>query len=340
MFFLSKQEMADFNQNGGWSMKPITGTWFDFYHCNPYEGDTWNAATQQFTAGDWELKMTEMAEAGMDTFILLSVALYGKAFFPSEAMPWRWDTVCPDPLEAVLAAGDKLNVSLYLGLGFFTTPIMGHLSRDGDYSRLRIDIAKELAEKYGHHPSFAGWYFPVEAAIREYFPDSYIAYANDLANLCRKHGPDKVLIAPFGTRTVKADDRFVAQLRSLEIDYIAYQDEIGVNRTTPEEAKRTFASLREAHDRAGKPLWADVELFRFQGKVLYPAAFERIERQLQNVSPWVDKVLGYQYLGMMNKPGSPVHAGHESSVRLYEDYMAFLSRNRLPFPAKERSSRA
>jgi hypothetical protein len=43
---------------------------------------------------------------------------------------------------------------------------------------------------------------------------------------------------------------------------------------------------------------------------------------------------------MMNKPGSPVHAGHESSVRLYEDYMAFLSRNRLPFPAKERSSRA
>lgn len=306
-------------------IKPLTGTWFDFYHCNPYEGDTWNAATQQFTAEDWGLKLEEMAEAGMDTLVLLSVALHGKAFYPSEVMPLRWDTVCPDPLEAVLTAADRLGMSVYIGLGFFTTPIMGSLTREGDPTALKYEVAKELASRYGSHPSFTGWYFPVEAAIRSYFPEPYVAYANELAGFCRKLGPSKVMIAPFGTRSVVADDRFVAQLRSLEVDYIAYQDELGVNRTTFEAAHRTYAGLREAHDRAGKPLWADIELFRFQGKVLMPADFERIRRQIETVTPLVDKALCYQYLGMMNKPDSPVFAGHESSAGLYTAYRSFLA---------------
>lgn len=307
----------------------ITGSWFDFYHPNPYEGDCWNSTTQRFTAADWDSKLAEMAEAGLDTLVLLNVALHGKAFYPSDIWSYRWDTVCPDPLEAVLAAGDRLGMTIYVGNGFYTTPIMGGLSTTGDTSSLRFDFAKELAARYGHHASFAGWYLPVEAAIFTHFPDHYIAYANEMADFLRKIGPQKVLIAPYGTRSVTGDDRFVAQLRSLEVDYIAYQDEIGVDRTTFEAVDATFARLREAHDRAGKPLWSDLELFKFAGKVLHPGPFERVRRQLEILSTYSDKVLCYQFLGMMNKPGSPVHAGHETSVRLYEDYMAFLRDNGL-----------
>ncbi|WP_409341264.1 DUF4434 domain-containing protein [Paenibacillus sp. MBLB4367] len=307
-------------------MKAISGTWFDFYHPNPYEGDTWNATTQQFTADDWTAKIEEMAEIGMDTFVLLNVALHGKSFYPSEAIPWRWDLVCRDPLEAVLAAGDSRGLSFYLGLGFFTTPIMGSLSTRGDKNDLRFKVADELVQRYGHHRSFAGWYFPVEAAIFTYFPDEYISYANELAGYCRKIGPHKVMIAPYGTRSINGDDRFVSQLRALEVDYIAYQDEIGVDRTSFAAVEETFVRLREAHDKAGKPLWADLELFRFQGKVLMPGAFERVERQLAILSKYADKVLCYQYLGMMNKPGSTAHAGHESSIGLYEAYAAEMKR--------------
>ncbi|WP_144941818.1 DUF4434 domain-containing protein [Paenibacillus sp. 32O-W] len=310
-------------------LKRISGSWFDFYHPNPYEGDTWNSTTQQFTKQDWDKKLEEMAEAGMDTLVLLQVALHGKAFYPSEVIPLRWDTVCPDPLEAVLKAGDRLGISIYVGLGFFTTPIMGSLSITGDRNRLRYEIADELAARYGHHSSFAGWYFPVEAAIHSYFPDEYISYANELSAYCRKVGPQKILIAPYGTRSIVADDKFVDQLKALEVDYIAYQDEIGVNRTTFEAVDEVFAKLREAHDRAGKPLWADLEVFRFQGKVLYPGAPERVIRQLETLSGHVDKILCYQYLGMMNKPGSPVHAGDESSVKLYEEYMAYIRKHGL-----------
>ncbi|MDQ1913518.1 DUF4434 domain-containing protein [Paenibacillus sp. GD4] len=306
-------------------MKRITGSWFDFYHCNPYEGDTWNAATQQFSVNDWDAKIAEMAEAGMDTLILLSVALHGKAFYPSDVMPLRWDMLCPDPLEAVLTAGDRLGLSIYLGLGFFTTPIMGSLSLEGDPSPIAREMAKELASRYGRHTSFAGWYLPVEAAIYGgYFPENYIYYANQMSDFLRALGPSKVLIAPYGTRSVKGDSAFITQLRFLDVDYIAYQDEIGVSRTTFEAVRETFLRLREAHDLADKPLWADIELFRFQGKVLYPGSVERIIRQIEVVSPLVDKTLCYQYHGLMNKPGSKAHAGHESSIELYQGYMDYV----------------
>jgi len=302
----------------------ITGSWFDFYHPNPYEGDTWNATTQRFTANDWYLKLQEMKEAGMDTLVLLNVALHGRAFYPSEIWSYRWDTVCPDPLEAVLDAGDRLGLTIYVGNGFYTTPIMGSLSISGDTSQLQYDFAKELAERYGHHVSFSGWYLPVEAAIFTHFSDEYIAYANRMSDYLRKLGPEKVFIAPYGTRSITGDAKFVDQVRSLDVDYIAYQDEIGVARTTFEAVDETFARLREAHDRAGKPLWSDLEIFQFHGKVLHPAPFERVKRQFEILSKYSDKVLCYQYLGMMNKPGSPVHAGNEASVQLYNDYMAFF----------------
>ncbi len=55
-------------------------------------------------------------------------------------------------------------------------------------------------------------------------------------------------------------------------------------------------------------LWADVEIFQFAGEVyqssLLPARFDRVRRQLEAVSPWMDTILVYQYEGMMNRPGS------------------------------------
>ncbi|MNP48008.1 hypothetical protein D3C76_1420980 [compost metagenome] len=55
-----------------------------------------------------------------------------------------------------------------------------------------------------------------------------------------------------------------------------------------------------------------------------PADFDRVQRQIEVVSPLVDKVLCYQYLGMMNKENSPVFAGHETSAGLYREYMNYL----------------
>jgi hypothetical protein len=45
---------------------------------------------------------------------------------------------------------------------------------------------------------------------------------------------------------------------------------------------------------------------------------------MEAISPWVDKILVYQYQGMMNKPGSAAFAGCPASAKLYTDYQNWL----------------
>ena len=71
-----------------------------------------------------------------------------------------------------------------------------------------------------------------------------------------------------------------------------------------------------------------MEIFEFEGEVyrspLIPASFERVRRQIEALSPFVDTILVYQYQGMMNKPGSASFAGHTYSTKLYSDYSTWL----------------
>jgi hypothetical protein len=142
----------------------------------------------------------------------------------------------------------------------------------------------------------------------------------------------KILIAPYGTRVARPDDNYVRQLEKLDVDFIAYQDEVGVRKSKVEETAAFYENLKKAHQRAAcAAIWADVEIFEFQGKVyesaLLPASFQRVQRQLEAVSPFVDAVLVYQYQGMMNRPGSTAFAGPPESTRLYSDYADWLRKN-------------
>jgi hypothetical protein len=65
-----------------------------------------------------------------------------------------------------------------------------------------------------------------------------------------------------------------------------------------------------------------VEVFRFAGKVyssaLLPASPERVIRQFEAVSPYVEKILIFEYPGLINRLGSPASAGPAESAELYE----------------------
>ena len=59
---------------------------------------------------------------------------------------------------------------------------------------------------------------------------------------------------------------------------------------------------------------------------LIPADFDRIKKQIENAAPYVDKILSYQYLGLMNPPSSTAFAGHENSAKLYEEYKRYIGK--------------
>jgi hypothetical protein len=314
-------------------IKYIKGSWFEFQHPNIPEGKYMNAECAKFTCRQWDEKIKEMSEMGMEYLVLLSVALDGKVYYKSDIHP-NAGLGCIDPVEAALSSADKYGMKFFVGAGFFGNwaDATGCMS-DVEIMKTRLKCIDELAEKYGHHKSFYGWYWPDEAYINKYYSEHLIKYVNDCSAEARKMLPSsKALIAPYGTRVVVPDNKYVKQLENLNVDFIAYQDEIGVQKTKVEESAAFYEGLKKAHDKAGRAaLWADVEVFEFEGPVyhsaLLPAKFSRIEKQLEAVSPYVDNVLVYTCQGMMNKPNSGAFTGHPDSVKLYTDYTNWLKKN-------------
>ncbi len=308
----------------------LDGTFFEFRHHNTLEGKYWNPALVKFTGADWRNKIKEIKALGMEYVVIMATALYEKCYFPSSVYPFA-DIPTKDPIEEILSEADSLGIKVFLGNGFY-----------GDWRKARYNITTkevidrsframdELASLYAHHESFYGWYFPDETCIILKFSKPFVDYVNACSKKVASITPNKkTLIAPYGTNLTWTNNSYVKTLANLDVDFVAYQDEIGVKKTRVDQSARLFEKLKIAHDKAGRSqLWADVELFDFEGLVyqsaLLPAPFERIRKQLENVAPYVEKTLGYQYLGLMNPQNSPSFAGHQTSIKLYNDYLLYL----------------
>lgn len=318
-------------------LKPITGTWFEFHHHNIPEGKYWNPVCRHFTDAQWEAKMDEMASLGMKYIVLMATALVYEdsceAYFKTDIYPMA-KMGSADPMEAMFRAADRNGMKIFVGTGFYGlwTDTVNNMTSP-EVTKRAFKAMEELYAQYGHHSSFYGWYLPDELGIYPYYPDTFIEYTNIYTKFGKELNKDhKVLIAPYGTNSLKADDQFVSQLERLDCDIIAYQDEIGVRKSKPEDTPAYYEALRKAHDKAGRAaLWADMEAFEFEGDVyrsaLYAADMERIDRQIRSISPYVDEILIYQYLGMFNKPGTIAYCGHPDSIKLYNDYSAWLDKN-------------
>lgn len=312
-------------------MKPIEGAWIEFRHHSDPEGKYYNPELRRFTREQWQQMIRDMHHLGMDTAVLTFTALVTEtealSYAPVDVFSGPADMGCPDALDAVTEEMEKLGMHLFISVGFYgfwKDPDANMQSREVDERAFRA--AELLYEQYRGYRCFEGWYLPDETEAGPYFQEFFIDYVNRYAKKLRAMDPaKKILIAPYGTNKIRTDDIFVDQLKRLDCDYVAYQDEVGVQKSTEEQTGEYYRRLREAHDRAGRSrLWADMEVFEFEGEVyrsaLLPAKISRIEKQMQAVSPWVEKILVYAYPGLLARPGSiATYAGTEPA-RLYAEY--------------------
>lgn len=307
--------------------KPIIGTWFEFWHHNPAEGKYWNPICREFSAEQWEAKVDEIASVGMKYIVLLSTAIsypdHSESYFHTDIFPFA-DMACKDPMSALLNAADRNGIKVFVSTGFygnwadtFNNMISPEVTSRG------FKAMDQLWAQYGCHPSFYGWYFPDETCINGHFLPEFIQYVNCYAEHAHKIAPNtKTLIAPYGTNILVADDEYVEQLRQLDVDIIAYQDEVGVQKSKVEDTAAYYKSLRAAHDKAGRAaLWADMEVFEFEGQVyrsaLLPASPERWTKQIESIAEYVDEILCYQFQGMFSQPGSIAYCGHPDALNNY-----------------------
>lgn len=315
---------------GNHPVKPISGSWFEFNHPGGKEGVNWDGDLERFTASMWRDKVFEIRETGMEYLVLMNMAVNGKAYYDTALAP-KIRMGCDDPLEEVLSAADECGIRFFISNGFWGDDLDAvKMMTDKGIARKRQAAMEEIWGRYGHHKSFYGWYFSNECWLDPYFGDFVHPYVNESSRIARSLCPStRTLIAPYNIKRVKFDDTFVRQIEELDVDIVAYQDGVGVNSTKLEDSARYYEQLYLAHQKASRSrLWADMELFSFEQTThgsLIPADFNtRILKQMEAISPYVDKILVYQYIGIMNKPFSKAPAGlTDCSEKLYTDYMTW-----------------
>ncbi len=308
-------------------LKPVVGTWFEFRHHTACEGKYWDKECAAFTAKQWEEKIAEIASLGMKYLVLMSAALKlpdeEECYFESDIYPMA-KLGCDDPMRVMFETCDKYDMKVFVSCGYYGIYVEPYENMTSLEVRGRAFKAMEqLYARYGHYKSFYGWYYPDETCIEGHFQEEFVDYVNVYSAKAHELAPHtKTMIAPYGTNIIVTDDKYVDQLKRLDVDIVAYQDEVGVQKATPEQTAGYYKALKEAHDKAGRSkIWADVEFFDFEGQVyrsaLIPADTDRVIKQLEAVSPYVEEILCYQYQGMMNKPGTNAYCGSENSEKLY-----------------------
>ncbi len=315
--------------------KPIMGgflsiQWIDKRHYY------WNEACRNYTAEQWHAMVREMAVLGQKYIVIFNVSTGDETVYDSKVQP-KANMVCDDPLEVIMTAADMYDMKVFLSNDYYKMENYDseELMLSKEAVKARFTIMEEVAEKYTHHKSFYGWYWAWESCISPYFSDRFIKYFNDTTAHARTLTPKaKFLTAPYGTINAVYDDKYIKQLEMLDADIVAYQDTVGCYVMDTDQSKKAFETLRKVHDKVPqRALWADVETFDWEGPdnvrttALIPAKFERLEKQLAAVSPYVDEIIVFIFQGLLSDPNSIAYTGYEKAGEYYNQYKEWLKKN-------------
>lgn len=297
------------------------------------------------TERDLRDSVDAMKRLGMNTLIVTYVEYQGTFFYPSKIAFYDRDVKHMargpdypfDVVGTVLSQADRNGMHVFLGIGRggdawllweFQKP--DWKQRNAEAIALGRRVAKELWERYSHHPSFYGWYFTHE--MNDLAKAS--AYYDPLADFCHSLSPDKpVMAAPAGTPIM---DR--KTLVASHVDIFAYQDAVGSgyvpykNTFHPENRiamlDAIFAQYRNWHAGSEKHFWADLEVWEMDGSRgyggSYPAKFSRVQRQIEIESKYAAMLTAYAYHSFLHDPRSKQATADDRAVRLYEEYTAYL----------------
>ena len=326
------------------STRTITGAWLEFYHWSEAEGRLWNKDIGKLTDEQWKELIRGMHEIGMNLIIIQDTyrnpdrhvgnhnmdkeGFKGLAYYPSKLYPRNALVSAKDPVEAVLAEADKLGMYVMMGVGCYAW--FDHTEASLEWHK---EVADELWQFYGHHPSFYGWYvseegFPSLGRTEEQ-RQQLVHFIKEFKKHVNKLAPDKpVMLAPSSWGVAGGGDYYDKLLKHLDIMCPCGFHRQPANDYTGEEAAQ---ALQKYCDKAGAHLWIDIEVFLFGvGTALYPRPIEQCVDDLVRYTNF-EKVLCYSYTGIMNSPKQSRQPGGPATVALYKDYQRYLKQGPRPF---------
>lgn len=329
------------------STQTIDGTWAGFYHWSETEGRFWNPDLKEMTDDNWRELVRSMHKLDMNIIVMTetfrnqqyvgqhneTVETYqGKAFYDSKLYAERFPIKAENPIEAVLSEADKLGMHVLVGVGMFAW-----FDFTEESLKWHKRVASELYEKYGHHPSFYGFYVSEEShgaldnwekdpAMKQVRRKEIVHFFDELKRHCSRFAPDKpIMLATNSSEVPLAVETYPKLLKNLDIicpfGFARLNDQPGEL-----GGKETADLLQKLCDDAGSHLWLDLEVFNFNEKgALYPKTIEDIEKDLLAFSNF-EKILCYQLPGIFNDPSMSFRIGQESTLKRFTEYLRYLEK--------------
>ena len=295
------------------STQTIDGTFNCFYIYSETEGKYWNPDLKKMTDENWRELVRSMHKLDMNIIVIQESfrnqayvgnhdieqnGYHGKAFYDSDLYPDRMPVAAQNPIEAVLTEADHLGMHVFMGVGMYAW---------FDYTEGSLEwhkqVAKELWNKFHHHPSFYGFYVSEEGmgslSCFEEDPEKIPArqqevlhFFKEFKQYCSRFAPDRpIMFAPNGWGIGEARDKYPILCKNVDILCPFAFARMPENDLTGSEAVNF---LQQCCDEAGTHLWLDLEVFNFDENVsLYPKSIDEIKRDLLAFSNF-EKIVCYQ----------------------------------------------
>jgi hypothetical protein len=335
---LRAEEPIEILQAATRSTRRLGGAWVDIYHFSEKEGKLFNPELGKMTDRQWRELVRAMHAVDQDIMVITMVfenyshrgahkieteGYHGKAYYPSRLYPGRMPIASKDPLETIFTEADRLGMHVMPGVGSYA--FIDYTAGALAWSK---QLADELWERYGHHRSFYGWYITPEqhgslGSAEERV--EMLRFFEELTPYVRRLAPDKpVLLAPNSYKVKGAEDAYRKLLPHLDILCPFGFHRMPRGDITGEEAAGILQSLC---DQSGAHLWMDLESFIFldnvNGGPLVPRPIEGLISDFTRFGNF-EKILHYQFPGLMSSPAMSRQPGGPASVKLYTDYQRYL----------------
>lgn len=295
-------------------MLPITGTFLDEI--------THDIPSQNWGAAEWRREFELYHRIGIDTVIIIRAGYRNRCIFPARSIPDLLP-VTEDLGELFYALADELGLKVFFGL--YDSGVYWLRRTWWKEVELNEAFIKEAADRYGHHPSFHGWYMCHETGKND---AHIIEIFNALGSACKAEIDRPVLISPYpqGAKQPGAEamtlpesfdhfDRIFAATQGA-FDICAFQD----GQVHYQELPAFIAGIGELGRKHGLTIWSNLESFDRDMPIKFPPAdWRNLRFKLEAASGVAEKIITFEFPHFMS-PHSCYPAAHNLFARYCEQF--------------------
>jgi len=290
---------------------PITGTFIDEI--------TYDIPSSNWSFEQWRKDLDYMQEIGIDTLVFIRGGFGGRTIFPSKT----FGTLHTDDLaDFILKEASDRKMDVFFGL--YTSNLTWNDGDAGSEIFKNKFFIDEVWERYGHYPSFKGWYIPQEVDCDRL---NICDVMKGLSGLCKDKAPDKqVLISPFFKNKIEYPDGRSPRENYEEwdrifdrvaenIDICAFQDG-----TAPLSLMDDyFGLMKKLCDKYNIKQWVNAETFERDVRCMYyPIPFSVLKERLEHHVKYSEKIITFEFSHFLS-PQS-IYPSARNLNNLYKNY--------------------